>query len=117
MATAGGVEKRALLDHAENLVVLRGGGEAVAGLDDGDVSESRLPASGRSGQATARLAKGRSIATPKTKMSRSTHRQGSGNLELRNWRTKTVDRQQNRNPANSEISKCLTPAQSTSMIC
>ena len=53
------LDRLALVDHAEHLVALRGGGEAVAGLDDGDASESRLPASGRSGQTTARPAKGR----------------------------------------------------------
>ena len=44
------LDRLALVDHAEHLVALRGGGEDVAGLDTGDASESRLSASGRSGQ-------------------------------------------------------------------
>ena len=39
------LDRQALVDHAEHLVALRGGCEAVAGLDGGDASESRLPAS------------------------------------------------------------------------
>ena len=50
------LDRLALVDHAEHLVALRGGGEAVAGLDCGDASESRLSASDCSGQATARPA-------------------------------------------------------------
>ena len=53
------LDRLALVDHAEHLVALRSGGEAVAGLDGGDASESRLSASGGSGQATARPVKGR----------------------------------------------------------
>ena len=50
-------DRRALVGHAEHLAALRGGIEAVAGLDDSDASESRLPASYRSGQTTARPVK------------------------------------------------------------
>ncbi len=46
-------DRLALVDHAEHLAALRGGGEAVVGLGGDDASESRLPSSGRSGQATA----------------------------------------------------------------
>ena len=53
------LDRLALVDHAEHLAALRGCGESVAGLDGGDASESRLPASDRSGQSTARPAKGR----------------------------------------------------------
>ena len=53
------LDRLALVGHAEHLVVLRGGCDDVAGLADDDASESRLPASGRSGQSTARPAKGR----------------------------------------------------------
>ena len=53
------LDRQALVDHAEHLAALRGGIEAVAGLDDGDASESRLPASDRSGQTTARPVKGK----------------------------------------------------------
>ena len=53
------LDRLALVDHAEHLVALRGGGEAVAGLDDGDATESRLPAFGGSGQTTASLEKQR----------------------------------------------------------
>ena len=53
------LDRLALVGHAEHLVTLRSGGEEVAGLDAGDASESRLPASGRSEQTTARLVKQR----------------------------------------------------------
>ena len=52
------LDRQALVDHAEHLVALRGCGEAVAGLDGGDASESRLPASDHSEQSTARPVKG-----------------------------------------------------------
>ena len=52
-------DRMALVDHAEHLVALRGGVEDAAGLDGGDASESRLPASGGSRQSTARPVKGR----------------------------------------------------------
>ena len=45
------LDRLALVDHAEHLVAMRGGGEDVAGLDDGDASESRLTASDREGTA------------------------------------------------------------------
>ena len=53
------LDRLALVDHAEHLVALRGCGEDVAVLADDDASESRLPASSRSGQTTARSMKGR----------------------------------------------------------
>ena len=52
------LDRVALVDHAEHLVALRGGGEDVVGLDDGAATESRLPAFDRSGQTTARPVKG-----------------------------------------------------------
>ncbi len=52
-------DRLALVDHAEHLAALRGGGEAVAGLGADDASESRLPASGVAGRSNARSVKGR----------------------------------------------------------
>ena len=61
-------DRLALVDHADHLVALRVGGDDVAVRGDGDASGSRLPASDRSGQATARPVKGRGRSQAKASL-------------------------------------------------